>query len=305
MRPELSWSSRPTGERRRGDATSWTTVRCPPGSRAVDTTPTGLWSAYTSRGSGPTGAPSTSTPLCWSTSRAGSVTRSPPTVTRPAAISFSPPRREATPEWARYFASRMRITVPHWERGPEAARRRAGRRRRALVPNSPDLGVDRARRSLVRGHDESPRRAARAAANRGAGLLARVRARRRGARRHREGALQHGRRPADRGGADALPRRPAFALPLVAVGLPIDLHVLRDRPDEVRSQPHRIRDPRPGAPLPPRRAGRPRRVHGDGRTAPEPRQRARGVRPAARRRHHLAPNRDLDRRVDPGHRAAR
>ena len=40
----------------------------------------------------------------------------------------------------------------------------------------------------------------------------------------------------------------------LAVRLPADLHVLRDRPDEVRAQPDRLRDPRPGAALPPHRA---------------------------------------------------
>src|SRR5436853_264817 len=41
------------------------------------------------------------------TSRAGSVTTSPSTVTRPAKISVSAARREATPLWARCLASRM------------------------------------------------------------------------------------------------------------------------------------------------------------------------------------------------------
>ena len=39
----------------------------------------------------------------------------------------------------------------------------------------------------------------------------------------------HRRRPPGRGGADALPRRAAFAVPLLAVGLPADVHVLRHR----------------------------------------------------------------------------
>ena len=68
-------------------------------------TPAGLLSAYTSRGSGATAPPSTRTSLDSSTSRAGSVTVAPPTLTRPFAISFSAARREATPEWARYLAS--------------------------------------------------------------------------------------------------------------------------------------------------------------------------------------------------------
>ena len=48
------------------------------------------------------------TPLVSSTSRAGSVTSRPPTLTRPEAISFSAARREATPLWARYLASARR-----------------------------------------------------------------------------------------------------------------------------------------------------------------------------------------------------
>src|SRR3954470_12637208 len=55
-----------------------------------------------------TGSPSTATPLAASTSRAGSVTTSPPTVTRPLLTSASARRREAMPAWARYLASRMR-----------------------------------------------------------------------------------------------------------------------------------------------------------------------------------------------------
>ena len=51
------------------------------------------------------------------------------------------------------------------------------------------------------------------------------------ARRHGQGAVRHPRRAPGRGGADALPRRPPLAVPVLAVGLPADLHVLRDRPD--------------------------------------------------------------------------
>ena len=84
-------------------------------------------------------------------------------------------------------------------------------------------------------------------------------------RRHAEGALPDARRSSRRGGADALPRRAPLHLRLVAVRLPLDVHVLRDRPDEVRPQPDRVGDPRPGAPLPADRAGQPPRLHGDGR----------------------------------------
>ena len=83
IRPVESASRRPTGYRRRFESTSSTTAGRRPGSRAVDTTPAGLLTIQTSRGSGATGRPSTSTPLDSSTSRAGSVTVSPPTLTRP------------------------------------------------------------------------------------------------------------------------------------------------------------------------------------------------------------------------------
>ena len=53
------------------------------------------------------------TRLCSPTSRAGSVTTSPPTRTRPAAISVSAERREAAPAWARYLARRIQMQRLH------------------------------------------------------------------------------------------------------------------------------------------------------------------------------------------------
>src|SRR6266511_3096630 len=58
-------------------------------------------------GSTVAGRPSASTVFEPSTSRAGSLTVFPSTVTRPAAINSSARRREATPQCARYFASRI------------------------------------------------------------------------------------------------------------------------------------------------------------------------------------------------------
>ena len=110
-----------------------------------------------------------------------------------------------------------------------------------------------------------PGRAARAARRARPVLHARARQRGPRARRHDQGAVPHRRRPARRGRADALPRRPPLDLRLLAVRLPADLHVLRDRDDEVRPQPDGVGDPRPGPALPPHRAGRPPRVHGHGR----------------------------------------
>ena len=84
--------------RRPGASTSCTTVRRPCGSFAVETTPTGLCKAKLTRGSGPsTRRPSTATRSSGPTARAGSRTTDPATLTRPAKISSSAPRREDTP----------------------------------------------------------------------------------------------------------------------------------------------------------------------------------------------------------------
>ncbi len=58
--------------------------------------------------------------------------------------------------------------------------------------------------------------------------------------------------------------RTPLALPLVAVGLPADVHVLRHRADGVRPQPDGVGDPRPGAALPAPDTGRPRVFMGMG-----------------------------------------
>ena len=136
-------------------------------------------------------------------------------------------------------------------------------------------------------------------AGRGPVLLADPRGRGARARRHGQGAVSHPRRPPGRGRAHALPRRPPLAVPVLAVGLPADLQLLRHRPDEVRAQPHRERDPRPGAALPAHGRRRPRGVHGHGRADDEPRQRPRRLRAPARPGHHAPPHGDLDRGLDP------
>src|SRR5437016_4948157 len=101
-------SRRPTGYRRSSDGISSTTVVRPCGSRAVETTPAGLLTAYTRRsGIAPTGRPPTAMASCGPTSSAGSKTGDPFTVTRPSPISASAARREATPADARYLASRI------------------------------------------------------------------------------------------------------------------------------------------------------------------------------------------------------
>ena len=73
-------SSRPTGYSRSVCGTIVTTVGRPCGSRAVETTPAGLLSAYTTRSCAvETGRPSTSITSSDVTSRAGSVTAEPST----------------------------------------------------------------------------------------------------------------------------------------------------------------------------------------------------------------------------------
>ena len=165
--------------------------------------------------------------------------------------------------------------------------------------------MDGARRRGLRRDDEPAARAPALARRGGAVLDAHVRDRADVDGRHREDALPHRGRPPGRGGPDALPRRTAVGLRLVAVGLPAHVHVLRDRLDGVRSQPHGVRDPRPGAALPARRAGQPSGLHGDGRAADERRRRARGRTAAARRRDHAPADDGLDRRLGAGADAVR
>ena len=74
---------------------------------------------------------------------------------------------------------------------------------------------------------------------------------------------------------------------------------------KLRPQPDRLGDRRPGASLSKDRADRPLRVHGHGRTADEPRQRARRVRAPPRHRHHPPAHHGIDRRMDPGDRTPR
>ena len=94
--PVVSASSRPTGTTRSGWATRPTTVGRPCGSRAVVTTPAGLCSRTWASGSGASGLPSSSTRSPVRTIVASSAT-CPLTPTRPARISSSAPRRDATP----------------------------------------------------------------------------------------------------------------------------------------------------------------------------------------------------------------
>ena len=160
------------------------------------------------------------------------------------------------------------------------------------------MGVDRAGRRVVRRHDDPAEGVALDARRIGAVLDARGRDRARVEGRHGQDALSHVRRPSGRGRAHALPRRTPFAVSLVAVRLPAHVHVLRDRCDAVRAEPHGVGDPRPGAPLPAEGASEPRRVHGHGRAVPELRRGARVGAAPSRPRDHAPPHDDLDRRLD-------
>ncbi len=173
--------------------------------------------------------------------------------------------------------------------------------RPARLPRRPGVGVDGARRGLLRGDDEPARGAARAARRAGAVLLAHVLAETRGARRHPQGALRDG---TEGQPVEAVLMRFRDGRRSVCVssqsGCPLTCGFCATGQMQFRPQPERRRDPRPGAPLPPDRADRPRRLHGDGRADAQPRRGARGgPAPAGARRHEPA-NDHLDGRLAAG-----
>ena len=200
-----------------------------------------------------TGAPSTATArgLVHVARRIG--TTSPPTVTRPSA-------HEPLGAAARGDAGVGEVlgqahgaaTISPW-----TSRYSTRRSPRAASPPSGPARCGRGRPAGAGGYerdDRPPRRAARRAGRARAVLDADARARGPRRRRDGQGALLDRRRPPGRGGADALPRRPALGVRVLAVGLPADLHLLRDGRDALRPQPQRVGDPRPGPALPPPRA---------------------------------------------------
>ena len=78
-------------------------------------------------------------------------------------MSRSAARREATPAWARYFASRTArdVSALGWPPAPRGPRRSSTRRsppRRAGLPRPPGVGRGRARRAGLRRDDRAPRR---------------------------------------------------------------------------------------------------------------------------------------------------
>src|ERR1039458_9551478 len=179
------------------------------------------------------------------TSRAGSSTTRPPTVTRPARTISSAPRREATPAVARNLARRMRCH--HRAHGSEAAGANPERVRPARIPARPGLAMGGAGRGWFF-IDDQPAPGRPRGADRGGAVLD-PDSRERGARlrRNRQGAVCHPRRPPGRGGLDDLSRRPAVAVPVLAVWLPADLQLLRHWRNALRAQPERLRDPGPGS----------------------------------------------------------
>jgi hypothetical protein len=126
-RPSVSRSSRPTVKSRSGRCTSANTVGRPCGSRAVATTPGGLLSIrYTWRDGDGSGRPSTViTSRLGSACAPGSSTTRPLTATRPAAISRSAPRREATPASARILCTRILLRRQALGQRDERAHRHA------------------------------------------------------------------------------------------------------------------------------------------------------------------------------------
>ncbi len=158
--------------------------------------------------------------------------------------------------------------------------------------------MDGTRCLVVRRHHDATEGPSGVASSGRAVLDARSRHGTRVARRHSQGALPDARRPSCRGRPHALSRRQAVDLRLRPVGLPSDVHVLRDGCDAVRPEPDGARDRRPGTPLPPPRAGEPRGLHGHGRAVPELRRGARLRTTSARHRHHTSPNDDLERGLD-------
>ena len=206
-------------------------------------------------------------------------------------------RREATPAWARCLARRIGTPVLPCPRGPRPPRVAPGRARPARPsargrsgPGRPagstgyDAMTDLPRALRERLAEEVPfstLELADQAESRDGTVKALFRTRRDG--RPVEAVLMRYR------------GRARLALPELAVRLPADVHVLRDRPDDVRAQPHRLRDPRPGPALPAHGGRRPRRLHGHGRADDEPRRGPRRLRAPARRRDHEPPHGDLDR----------
>ena len=183
------------------------------------------------------------------------MTVSPPTVTRPARTSSSAARREATPGVGEVLREAHRRRLPYARGGP----------RRSSTATLADAGEPAFRARQVwewaargaAGYEAMTTSRARCASSSPRAVPFSTLALEHEAhvaRRHGQGAVPHRRRPPGRGRAHALPRRAALAVRVLAVRLPADLHVLRDGRDEVRPQPHRVGDPRPGAALPPHRA---------------------------------------------------
>ena len=122
---------------------------------AVEVTLSGLFRAQVSRGSGPASAGRRRRRRCRRRRHVRGRSRPPRRpLTRPAAISFSAARREATPQWARYLARRIQ---PADARRP-VARSAAPRRRRRSAP--PGRARSRCRMWRRRTSAPRPRRAA-------------------------------------------------------------------------------------------------------------------------------------------------
>src|SRR5438067_270658 len=122
------------------------------------------------------------------------------------------------------MAARPTLTPDGSRTAPENARPA----RRAVVPRPPDLELDGTRRAVVRA-DDRPTASIASGARPGRPVLdADPRSRGERARRDRQGPVPDRRRAGRRGGPDALPGRQAVAVPLFAIRLSADLHLLCD-----------------------------------------------------------------------------
>ena len=175
------------------------------------------------------------------------------------------------------------------------------RARRAAVPRPPGVGVGGARRERLRADDRPAGGAARAA--RRASCRSRSPARRSARRVSRDGTVKALFATADGRPLEAVLMRYRDGRRSLCLssqsGCPLTCRFCATGAMRFGRNLTTLGDPRPGAPLPPHRSGRPLRLHGHGRADAEPRRGARRLRAAAGHRHLAPPHDDLHRRLDP------
>src|SRR5579875_1513710 len=127
--------------------------------------------------------------------------------------------------------------LPPLTRGPRPSQAHPHGAWRAPVPGAAGVELAGPRRRQLRGDERSSGTAAIGARRACADLNADARAAGARAGWDGQGAVAHRRWTSRRGGADALPRRAALAVPLLPVGLPAQLPLLRDRENALSPQP--------------------------------------------------------------------